>query len=261
MFIDTHTHLFHSRFAEEDPHLSPADLLTQAQQAGVSHLITIACRRQEWAPAQAFAAQHQGVSIGAGIHPQDVAAEPEITLAELTSLASNKHVVGLGETGLDYHYETSPKALQQSSFHTHLQAAEKTGLPVIIHTRDAEEDTVAILSEHKNVPFVFHCFTGTPWLAGQGVEKGGYISFSGILTFKKSDELRHIAATLPKDRVLIETDAPYLAPEPHRSRRNAPSLLPHTALMLAQVWNTTVEDVAQITTANARRLFTRLPSI
>lgn len=260
--IDTHTHLQHRRFLEEEPHRTPEQLLAQAHAAGVTQLITIACRRVEWAPALAFAAANPAVSVGAGIHPQDVAEEgAPITIKELCELAENPHVVGLGETGLDYFYENSPRAQQQASFHTHLQAAAQTKLPVIIHTRDAEEDTVAILKEHPGVPFVFHCFTGTPWLAEQGLSLGGYLSFSGILTFKKSEELRTIAQKTPRDRVLIETDAPYLAPHPHRSQRNAPSLLPHTAACLGEVWQTSQAQIDEITTTNARRLFTRLPAL
>lgn len=260
--LDTHTHLQHRRFLQEEPPLTPEQLLAEAHAAGVTQLITIACRRAEWAPALAFAAANPSVSVGAGIHPQDVAEEgPPVTIEELTTLAADPHIVGLGETGLDYFYENSPRAQQQASFHTHLQAAAQTGLPVIIHTRDAEADTVAILKEHPNIPFVFHCFSGTPWLAGAGLELGGYLSFSGILTFKKSEGLRAIAASAPRDKVLLETDAPYLAPHPHRSRRNAPSLLPHTAACLADVWQTSQTQVDEITTTNARRLFTRLPSL
>lgn len=261
--IDSHTHLQHRRFLQEEPVLTPPQLLQQAADAGVTRVITIACRRDEWAPALQLAAQYPAqVSVAVGIHPQDVAEEATLaTTEELCELAQNPQVVAFGETGLDYHYENSPQAMQQASFHTHLEAAQQAALPVVIHTRDAEADTVKILKDHPGTPFVFHCFTGTPWLAGQGIDLGGYISFSGILTFKKSQELRDIAASLPRDRVLIETDAPYLAPEPHRSRRNAPALMPHTAQILANIWQTSVEDVAQITTANTRRLFSRIPLV
>ncbi len=261
MFIDSHTHLQHRKYTEEEPHLTAQQLLTLAQEAGVTQLINIACWRDEWAPAIALSAQFPQVSIAAGIHPQDVASGPLTTVEELTALAANPSVVALGETGLDYFYENSPKAQQQASFHTHLEAAKATGLPVVIHTRDAEADTVAILKEHRNVPFVLHCFTGTPWLAGQGVELGGYISFSGILAFKKSQELRDIAANLPRDKVLLETDAPYLSPDPFRGKRNMPAYLPHTAQVLANVWQTSLPDVAQITSTNTRRLFSRLPLV
>ena len=262
MLIDTHTHLQHRRFAQEEPAITADELITKAADAGVTQLINIACRRSEWQPALDLSAKYPQVKIAAGIHPQDVTEDaPLVTEQELLAIARNPDVVALGETGLDYFYENSPKSEQHASFHTHLNAASKAGLPVVIHTRDAEEDTVAILNEHKNTPFVFHCFTGTEWLAGQGVSLGGYISFSGILTFKKSQALRDIAASLPRDRVLLETDAPYLAPEPYRSKRNASFFMPHTAQVLANIWQVSREDVAQITTANARRLFTRLPVV
>lgn len=262
MFIDSHTHLQHRKFVEEEPQLSTAGLIAEAGKAGVTQLVNIACRRVEWTPALALSSEYPQVSIAAGIHPQDVAEEPTpVTVEELCELANHPQVVALGETGLDYFYENSPREAQQASFHTHLQAAAKTGLPVVIHTRDAEADTVEILKQHPGVPFVFHCFTGSPWLAGQGIELGGYISFSGILTFKKSQDLRDIAASLPHDRVLLETDAPYLAPDPFRGKRNMSAYLPHTAQVLANVWQVSVEDVARITTANTRRLFSRLPVV
>jgi TatD DNase family protein len=266
-FIDSHTHLQHRRFAEtespKDTPLSTEELIKLYHMAKVSRVITIACRRDEWAPALALAETHaDSVSVAIGIHPQDVTEEPSIAEpAELIAQAANPHVVALGETGLDYFYENSPREQQAQSFHNHMVAAKETGLPVVIHTRDAEEDTIRILKEHPGVPFVLHCFTGTEWLARQGVELGGYISFSGILTFKKSQALRDIAAMLPRDRILIETDAPYLAPEPNRSRRNMPAYLPYTAQVLANVWQCSIEEVAEITSANTRRLFSRLANV
>jgi len=257
--IDSHCHLQHRRFAEEQPPLSPVQLMDEAAKAGVGHLITIACRRAEWQPALELAASHPGrLSVAVGIHPQDVAEEALATVEELEQAAHNRHVVALGETGLDYYYENSPRSLQQQSFHTHLNAAKNLNLPAVIHTRDAEADTIAILHEHKGAPFVLHCFSGSAWLAEEALGLGGYISFSGILTFKNSQSLRDIAATLPHDRVLVETDAPYLAPHPHRSKRNQPALLPHTAACLAEVWQTSPAEAAQITARNTRRLFTRL---
>lgn len=258
--IDSHTHLLHSRFQSEDPALSAEALVASAVAAGVTHMVNIACRRAEWQTSLAACAAYPQVFMAAGIHPQDVAEEDLVTREELLAIAQNPKVVALGETGLDYFYENSPKAQQHASFHTHLEACELTGLPAVIHTRDAEADTVAILKEHPKTKFVLHCFTGTPWLAGQGVELGGYVSFSGILTFKKSQELRDIAASLPQERVLIETDAPYLAPEPFRGKRNAPHLLPHTAATLAQVWQCGTEQAAKITADNTLRLFSRMAS-
>jgi TatD DNase family protein len=256
--IDSHTHLLHSRFQSEEPALSTAQLISTATAAGVTNMVNIACRRAEWLPSLNICKTHPEVFMAAGIHPQDVAEEELIKLDELLAVAENPKVVALGETGLDYFYENSPKSQQHASFHTHLEACEKTGLPAVIHTRDAEADTIAILKEHPNTQFVFHCFTGTLWLAEQGIALGGYISFSGILTFKKSNELRDIAASLPRDKVLIETDAPYLAPDPFRGKRNAPHLLPHTCMTLAKVWQCSTEEAAKITANNTRRLFSRM---
>lgn len=259
--IDSHTHFLHRRFQEEEPQLEPEQQLAQAQAAGVRQLVGIACRRKEWGPYLAFAQAHAPyVGIAAGIHPQDVEEGAPVEDAELDALAQNPHLVAFGETGLDYYYDTAPKSAQQTSFHSHLAAAEKHGLPAVIHTRDAEADTLSILAEHPKAAFVLHCFTGTRALAEQGVEKGGYISFSGILTFKKSQDLRDIAAALPHNRVLIETDAPYLAPEPKRGKRNSSALLPYTAQVLANVWQLPLTEVLKITEENTRRLFTRLPA-
>ncbi|TKW61332.1 MAG: TatD family deoxyribonuclease [Blastochloris viridis] len=259
--IDSHTHLMHSRFQQEEPPITTPQLISTATAAGVEQMVNIACRRAEWLPSLEVCKAHPEVFMAAGIHPQDVAEEELIHLDELLAVAENQKVVALGETGLDYFYENSPKSQQHTSFHTHLEACVKTGLPAVIHTRDAEEDTVAILKDHPGAQFVLHCFTGTPWLAEQGVAMGGYISFSGILTFKKSQELRDIAASLPRDKVLIETDAPYLAPDPFRGKRNAPHLLPHTCETLAKVWQVSTEEAAKITADNTRRLFSRMAAM
>lgn len=234
----------------------PVQLVDDACAAGVGAVVTIACRREEWAPALALAAADSRVWVGAGVHPHD--ATENVTADELRALAANPRVVALGETGLDYYYDTAPREVQKTSFETHLAVAREVGLPVIVHTRDAEADTLAMLREHKGVPFVLHCFTGTAAMAEAAIELGGYISFSGVLTFKKSAELRLIASRLPQERVLVETDAPYLAPEPNRGRRCAPAMVAHTAACLAQVWGLDVGTTAQKTAANTRRLFTRL---
>lgn len=237
MLIDTHCHLQHARFAE-DPAVTPEMLIAEAHAAGVEKLINIACERHEWAPALALAEAHAGVYVGAGIHPYHAGEGGMMTEAELLELAKHPKVVGFGETGLDYHYglERAPKEVQHESFHVHLRAAKVAGLPVIIHSRDAEEDTLAILREHPGVAFVLHCFTGSRKMAFEAVELGGYISFAGVLTFKKNQELRDTAADLPPDRVLVETDAPYLAPEPFRGKRCTPAMVKETARVLAGLW-------------------------
>ena len=257
MLIDTHAHPLHSKFADA-PAQDLAAYLQTAQAAGVGKVLGVACRREEWQPMLAAAQSDPMLKVLAGVHPHD--ADEAITEVELNMLAQNPLVVGLGETGLDYHYpDIAPRAEQHASFHRHLQAANKFGLPAVIHTRDAEADTVAILREHPGTAFVLHCFSGTAWLAEQGLEMGGYLSFSGILTFGKSaTEITEVARTAPRDRVLLETDAPYLAPAPHRGKRNSSALLPHTAQYLADLWQVGTAEVAAITTANAKRLFTRL---
>ncbi|NBX85795.1 MAG: TatD family deoxyribonuclease [Proteobacteria bacterium] len=254
--IDSHCHLLHEKYGPE----AAQTRLQNAKMAGVTHCITIACERHEWQPALAFAAQTPNVGVALGIHPHHAGEGGQVTQTELLEHLQNPHVVAVGETGLDYFYTHAPKAEQIQSFHTHLHAAKQANLPVVVHTRDAEADTLAILKEHRGTPFVLHCFTGTLAMAEQAIELGGTISFSGILTFKKSQELRLIASHLPRDKILIETDAPYLAPEPHRSQQNQPALLPHTLATLAQVWQIPPAQAAQITVANTRRLFTRLPS-
>ncbi|MBI1309548.1 MAG: YchF/TatD family DNA exonuclease [Proteobacteria bacterium] len=259
MLIDTHCHLLHARYADE-PAVTPTQLIEESIKNNVLQCIGIACERAEWQPYQALAAAHPAqVFLAVGIHPQSAGEGGQTTEEELLSLAQNPQVVAFGETGLDYHFEdNAPKPAQQTSFHTHLEVAQKAGLPAVIHTRDAEADTLAILAEHPHARFVLHSFTGSRALAEKAVEQGGYISFSGILTFKKSTELRQIASILPREKVLVETDAPYLAPEPVRGRRCTPAMVAHTAAVLAQVWQCSTAEAAQITSANARALFTRL---
>jgi TatD DNase family protein len=257
MFIDTHAHPLHSKFTEQAP-LGIAEYLAQAQAAGVGQVLGVACRRTEWVPMLAACAQYPNLKAIAGVHPHD--ADEHITAAELAELAANPYVVAFGETGLDNHYpDIASAADQEASFHRHLEAAHQHNLPVVVHTRDAEERTIGILREHPGVPFVLHCFSGSPWLADEGLALGGYLSFSGIMTFGKSAQtLCNIAAHAPRSRVLIETDAPYLAPAPHRGQRNTSALLPHTAHVLANLWQMGMPELGALTTANAQRLFTRL---
>lgn len=257
MLIDTHAHPQHRLFAEA-PALALADYLAQAQAAGVGQVLGVACRRAEWAPMLAAAAEHSALRVIAGVHPHNADEAP--TVEELQALATNPLVVGMGETGFDFFYEGLPSlVVQEASFRRQLEVAIAHQLPVVIHTRQAEADTVRVLRDYPGLNFVLHCFSGTAWLAEQGLALGGYLSFSGMLTFgKKSAELCAIAAAAPRDRVLLETDAPYLAPAPHRGQRNASQLLPHTAAALAGLWQCSTATVAETTTANAQALFTRL---
>lgn len=259
--IDSHCHLLSERYTEEQPPLAPAQIIAEARAAGVAHVIGIACARREWEPNLSFAASTPHVSLAVGIHPYYVESGSFVTEAELLDLGTKPNVVAFGETGLDYSADNrAAKVAQHAGFHTHLQAARKVGIPVVIHTWEAEEDTLGILDEHPGVPFVLHSFAGSATMAQAAVKKEGYISFSGIFTFKNSQGLRDLANQLPRERILIETDAPYLAPEPFHGKRNAPSLLPHTAEILAGVWQVSPTEVSQITVQNTRRLFTRLPA-
>jgi len=195
-----------------------------------------------------------------GVHPHEAAAEP---LADATPLIERTHdpkVVGIGETGLDYYYDHAPREAQKANFRVHIDAARQTGLPLIIHTRDAEDDTIAILREEMDKgPFtgVLHCFTSSKVLADAGLALGLYVSASGIITFKNSGALRAVFAEVPMDRLLVETDAPYLAPVPHRGKPNEPSFVAHTAAALAALKGVTPEEIADATTANFFRLFTK----
>ncbi len=257
MFIDTHAHPLHRLFTES-PALPLAEYLSEAQAAGVTQVLGVACRRAEWAPMLAAAATHPNLRVIAGVHPHN--ADEAASTEELTALASNPLVVGVGETGFDFYYEDLPSAaVQEASFRRHIEVALTHDLPVVIHTRSAEAETIKVLRDYPQLRFVLHCFSGSAWLADEALVLGGTLSFSGMLTFgKKSAELCRIAQHAPRSRVLLETDAPYLAPSPQRGQRNASALLPHTAAVLAQLWQCGTEDVAAITTANALRLFTRL---
>lgn len=258
MLVDSHCHL-------DFPHLSDqlGDVLARAREAGVGTLVTICTRVRKFDSVLAIAVAHDNVFCSVGTHPHNAEEERDIALEEIVSLARHPKVVAIGEAGLDYHYDNAPREDQQKGFRTHIAAARETGLPLVIHTRDADEDTARILEEEMaRGPFtaVLHCFTAGTGLARRGVELGLYVSFSGVLTFKKSDALREIAANIPMDRVLVETDAPYLSPEPKRGRKNEPANVIHTAAKLAEVKGVTDQEIARVTTANFHRLFSTVPS-
>jgi TatD DNase family protein len=257
MLIDSHCHLdFPELAAEEDA------VLARARQAGVAAMVTIGTRVRRFAEVRAIAERHADVFCTVGTHPHHAGEEPDIGAGELAAIAADPRVVGIGETGLDFHYDNAPRDVQAKVFRNHLAAARETGLPVVVHTRSADAETGAILEEEAGrgpLCGVLHCFTAGRALALAGIRLGFYISFSGILTFKKSDELRAIAAEVPLDRLLVETDAPYLAPVPRRGRRNEPAFVVHTAAELARVRGLSPAEMARITSQNAARLFTRLP--
>ena len=255
MLIDSHCHLDYFEAAEL------TDVLERARAAGVRGMVTISTRLAQAAALTGLAAAHPGVVWATvGTHPHS-AGETEVAAPEtIAALARAPGVVGIGESGLDYFYEHSPREAQQQSFRAHIRAARLADVPLVIHTRDADEDTARILREERaDGPFAFllHCFSSGRALAEEAVANGGYVSLSGILTFPKSSELREIARDLPADRLLVETDAPFLAPLPHRGRRNEPSYVAHTAARLAELRGVSAEAWAEQTTANFHRLFRR----
>lgn len=255
MLVDSHCHLDFPDFSAELP-----DVVARAQAAGVGHLVTICTRVRAFEAVRAIAERFDAVSCSVGTHPHNAADEPEVTTADLVALAAHPKVVAIGEVGLDYFYDTCPREAQALGFRTHIAAARETGLPLVIHARDADEDTAAILEEESAkgaFPFLLHCFTAGPELARRALALGGYVSFSGVITFKKSADLRAIAATIPEDRLLVETDSPYLAPVPHRGHRNEPSFVVETARVLAEARGVSAAQVAEATTRNFRRLFTK----
>lgn len=257
MLIDSHCHLDFPDFAEERD-----AVIARAREAGVARMVTISTRVARFNEVLAIAEAHEEVYCSVGTHPHNAAEELDVTAERLIELARHPKVVAIGEAGLDYHYDKSPRAAQAQGFRTHIAASRETGLPLVIHARSADEDMIAILEEESAkgaFPFVLHCFSSGRRLAEVGVALGGYVSFSGILTFRNSPDIREIAAAVPRDRLLVETDAPYLAPVPHRGRRNEPAFVAETARVLAGTIGVSSEEAARLTTENFFRLFARMP--
>ena len=256
MLIDTHCHLDFPDFA---PELD--EVVARAQAAGVERMVTISTRVARHAVYEALSARFACVWHTVGTHPHQAGAEPDVPAARLVELSRHPRCVAIGEAGLDYHYDFSPRDVQRQVFLTHIAAARETGLPLVIHAREADEDMIDILTrEHGRGAFgaILHCFSSGAELARVGVELGFHLSFSGMLTFKRSDDLRAVAAAAPLDRLLVETDAPYLAPDKWRGKRNEPAYVARTAEMLAEVHGVSTERMAQITSANARRVFAKM---
>jgi TatD DNase family protein len=257
MLVDSHCHLDFPDFAEERD-----AVVARAVAAGVRRMVTISTRVRRFDQIRAIAEAHDEVWCSVGTHPHNAAEEPDVTADELVALSQHPKVVAIGEAGLDYHYDKSPRDVQAAGFRTHIEAARATQLPLVIHARSADADIEAILRGEMGkgaFPFILHCFSSGRGLAEAGIELGGYVSFSGILTFKGSQDLRDIARDLPHDRLLVETDAPYLAPVPNRGRRNEPAFVADTAAVLADTLGMTNEQVARITTDNFFRLFSKMP--
>ena len=255
MLVDSHCHLDFPEFA---PELDA--VVARAEGAGVGVCVTIGTTLAKFPNVLEVARRFANVYCSVGIHPHEAKAEPLEGPVPLIARAQHPKVVGIGETGLDYYYEHSPREAQIANFRAHIAAACELGLPLIVHTRDAEDDTIAILHDELGqgrFTGLIHCFTGTQRLADAALELGFFISASGIATFKKSEELRAVLKTVPLDRLLVETDAPFLAPMPHRGKRNEPAFVRHTAEMLAEMKGVSFAALAETTTENFFRLFTR----
>jgi TatD DNase family protein len=257
MLVDSHCHLDFPDFAAER-----ADIVARARAAGIGRIVTISTRVKKHADVLAIAEEYPDVFCSVGTHPHHADEELDIDAAALISRSEHPKVVAVGEAGLDYHYDTGSHDNQAKSFSQHIEAARKTGLPLVIHSRDCDADMATILREETGkgaFPAVLHCFTGGRDLAMRAVALGHYVSFTGILTFKASQPLRDIAAELPADRILVETDAPYLAPGPYRGKRNEPAYVAETAKVLAQARGVSPDEIARQTTENFFRLFSKVP--
>lgn len=257
MLVDSHCHLDFPDFdADRD------EVVARARNAGIGTIVTISTWVARFDALKSMASQYERIYCSIGTHPHYADKELDVSADDLARIADDPMVVAIGEAGLDYHYDNAPREAQEDGLRRHIAAARMTQLPLVIHARDADADMARILSEEMDkgsFPAVLHCFSSGRELALRGVELGFYVSFSGILTFKRSDELRAIAAEIPLDRLLVETDAPYLAPTPHRGRRNEPAYVAETAGVLAEVKNTTAAEIGDITSDNFFRLFNKVP--
>ncbi|MDF2096196.1 TatD family hydrolase [Aquibaculum arenosum] len=259
MLVDSHCHLDYLE-REGD---SLEEVVTRAQRAGVGRLVTISTKLSEFDTIRGIAERFAAVYCSVGVHPHEAGEEGVEDPQNLLSRCAHPKVVGIGETGLDYFYEHSPREAQQRSFRAHIAAARESGLPLIVHARDADADTVAILQEEHArgaFPGVIHCFTAGPELAQAALEIGFYISLAGVVTFKKAEALRETVRQVPLERLLVETDSPYLAPVPKRGKRNEPAYVVHTAEKMAELMDVSADELAEATTANFFRLFSKVPA-
>jgi TatD DNase family protein len=257
MLVDSHCHLDFPDFADDLD-----GVVGRAREKDVGRLVTISTRVRRLDGLLAIAGRFPDVFCSVGTHPHHAHEELDITSADLVARTRHPKIVAIGEAGLDYHYDNSPRDAQEQGFRAQIAAARETGLPLVIHSREADDDMARILEEETGkgaFPAVLHCFTGGRDLAMRGVALGHYVSFTGILTFKNSQALRDIAAALPADRILVETDAPYLAPNPYRGKRNEPAYVAETAKTLAQARGVSTDEIARQTTENFFRLFSKVP--
>jgi TatD DNase family protein len=254
--VDSHCHLDFKEFTDVGA------VVSRAKAAGVELMVTISTRVRSCASTLAIAESFPEVFCSVGTHPHNAADESDLTAEELISLSGHPKVVAIGEAGLDYHYRHSPPSAQAASFRVHIEAARRTGLPLIIHSREAEDDTASLIEEEiakGDLRLLLHCYSSRPALAERGLALGAYISFSGILTFKNAEEIRSVAQQAPLDRILVETDAPYLAPVPHRGKVNEPAYVMHTLKVLAELRAMSLADMAAATNANFFKLFSKVP--
>ena len=259
MLVDSHCHLDFDSLSED-----LAGVRERAAAAGVGRMVTICTRVREFPRIRAIADACPEVFCTVGLHPHHAAEEPELDTEILVGHAACAKVVGIGETGLDFFYDNSPRAVQEEKFLCHIEACRRTGLPLVVHTRDADAEMAAILEREMaagRFSGVLHCFSSGPELAARAIDLGLYISLSGIVTFKKADDLRDIVRSVPLERILVETDAPYLAPMPHRGKTNEPSFVVHTAAQVAALKEIGEDELAEATTANFHRLFGRAPAL
>jgi len=250
MLVDSHCHLDFPDFAAERD-----AIVARARSAGVETMLTIGTRLDEFAAVRAIAEAHNEIWCSVGVHPHEAKDYAALTRQQLVALAAHPKVVGIGETGLDFHYDLSPREIQERVFRTHIAASRETGLPLIIHAREADREVAGILGEERPPPGVMHCFSSGRPLAEAALALGFYISISGIVTFRNAEELRAIVRDVPLDRLLVETDAPYLAPVPYRGKRNEPAYVAVTAAAVAELKGIELHHLAAITSANFFRLF------
>lgn len=255
MLVDSHCHLNYKGLVEDQ-----AAVLDRARGTGVTTMLNISTREREWQEIVATAEREPDVWASIGIHPHEADAHPDVDRAKLVKEAAHPRVIAMGETGLDYYYDHSDRARQQHSFRAHIAASRDTGLPIIIHTRDAEADTINILAEEMEqgaFSGVIHCFTASDDFARKALDLGLYISISGIVTFKNAKDLQASAATIPADRLLVETDAPFLAPVPHRGKTGEPAFVADTARFLADLRGESYDELCALTSRNFFNLFTK----
>ena len=253
MLIDSHCHLNYDGLAERQ-----GEVLAAARARGIEGFLNISTRQSEWDAVVGAAERHPDVWASIGVHPHEADAHPDLGAAALVAASAHPRVIAIGECGLDYYYDKSDRAAQRERFAAHIEASRETGLPLVIHTRDAEDDTAAMLTEavaKGGVTGVLHCFTGSAALAQTGLDLGFYISISGIVTFKNAKDLQETAQAIPQDRLLVETDAPFLAPVPHRGKTCEPAFVADTAAFLADLRDEPLDELAAATTANFFRLF------